>query len=185
MKGLSKDTKMAITIAVLVVFAGYYFLIRPQGAELAEARSDRAGVEQNLSTAQALLLDAAGADGAGDAASTAIAIDALDEAVPPGDELTNLLRQFETLAGTTGVVHSSIAPSPVGLNPFGPGGSIQVAITATGTHEATRAYLAGLHSMSRLVLIEQIGLHIGADQSVQLQLSIRVFTRSTPSAATP
>jgi Tfp pilus assembly protein PilO len=186
MKDISKDTKMAMLIAVLMVFAGYYFLIRPQASELAQAQSDRAGVEQNVSTAQNLLVVADGsAAGGGSDAPSVIAHDALDDAIPPGDELTNLLRQFETLAGTTGMVHSSIAPSPLGPNPFGPGGSIQVAITGTGTHGAARAYLAELQSMPRLVLIEQIGLHVVADQSAQLQLSVRVFTQATPSAAAP
>lgn len=179
MKGLSKDAKMLIAIVALLLFAGYYFLIRPQAADVAQARVDRAGVEQSVSDLQ-VLLQGAGAES--DVADTSgVDVAELAAAIPPDDRLADLLRQLEAIAGASGMVHSSISPSPAGSNPLGPGGSIQVTITATGSYDAARAYLAELTSMPRLVLIEQIGLHQqpgGAE--AQLQLAIRVFTAAAP-----
>jgi Tfp pilus assembly protein PilO len=179
MTRLSKDSKMLIAIVALVLFAGYYFLIRPQAAAVAQARVDRAAVEQSVTDLQ-VLLERAGGESDG-AETSAADVDALAAAIPPDDELADLLRQLDAIAGTSGMVHSSISPSPAGPNPLGPGGSIQIAITATGSHDGARAYLTQLVSMRRLVLIEQIGLHVqpgGAE--AQLQLAIRVFTTAAP-----
>lgn len=183
MSRLSKDAKMVIVIVALVLFAGYYSLIRPQTADIAQARDDRAAAEQSVTDLR-ILLDGDASDEA-DTVAADVDIDELAVAIPPNDDLSNLFRQLDAIALTSGMAHSSISPSAVAPNPLGPGGSIQITITATGSHDEAREYLTQPMSMPRLVLIEQVGLHVqtgGAE--AQLQLAARVFTAAAP-VATP
>lgn len=187
MTRLSKDTKMIILIVALAVFAGYWFLIRPQAADIAQAQDDRAGIEQSVTDLQLLNQGAVSEPDEAETAEEEAEADAatLSAAIPPDDELTDLLRQLNAIAGESGMVHSSISPSPVGPNPLGPGGSITITITATGSSDDARAYLAQLMSMPRLVLIEQVGLQVQPDSGeAQLTLGARVFTAAAP-VATP
>jgi hypothetical protein len=113
-------------------------------------------------------------------------------AVPEGLALTQLLRQLQAVADQSGVTVSAISPSQLSENPNGPGGSMQVTITASGTHDALRGYVQGLRDSQRLLVIEQISMTSPAavvdqpQQPDQLQLSARVFTlEAPPSAAIP
>ncbi len=47
-----KDKAMLIAMGVLVLFAAYNFLIRPQGAKLDAVRDERTALEQSVSDAQ-------------------------------------------------------------------------------------------------------------------------------------
>ena len=94
---------MLIAMGVLVLFAAYNFLIRPQGAELSVASSDeRAGVEQGVSDAQAELLappDPPAARRRADAGS------ARSPPFPRDPAIATLLRQLQAIAGDTGMLH--------------------------------------------------------------------------------
>jgi Tfp pilus assembly protein PilO len=168
-----KDKAMLIAMGVLLLFAAYNFLIRPQGAELSSAREERTNVEQKLSDAQAALLaqpDPEQGQSQPDAA-------ALEAAVPAQPAIATLLRQLQAIATETGMSHASISPSAVGANPAGPGGSLQIAIIAFGSHDATLDYVQHLRDLERLVVIEQVAIDVQPDATEQLQISARVFTR--------
>ncbi len=176
-----KDNTMLIVMGVLVLFAAYTFLIRPQGAELSSLRDDRQRVQQQISSAELALLtpvDESGDPSVTDPTGLAVSVPA-DPAVP------TLLRQLQSIAVETGMLHGSISPSPLSVNPSGPGGSLQIAITASGTHDATLAYVQRLRDFDRLFVIEQIGITVQPDATEQLVLAARVFTSGTPVAPTP
>jgi Tfp pilus assembly protein PilO len=103
---------------------------------------------------------------------------ALDAAIPAQPAIATLLRQLEAIASDTGMSHASISPSPVGTNPAGPGGSLQLAIIAFGSHDAALKYVQGLRDLERLVVIEQLAIDVQPDATEQLQISARVFTRT-------
>jgi type II secretory pathway pseudopilin PulG len=177
-----KDVSMMIVIGVLLVFAMYNFLFRPQGTELSSARSQHQSIEQKIADAQRVLQAPV------DTAATGSDPAAKPSAVPEDPAVSQLLRQLQTAADQTGVTLAAINPAPLGANPQGPGGSVQIAITASGPHESIRAYVAALRDLDRLLVVEGFGDDVqpAADQAVQtdqLQLAVRVFTLRAPAGA--
>jgi Tfp pilus assembly protein PilO len=177
--GKRKDLTLSIVMGVLVVFALYYFLIRPQRSTLDTARAQRQDVEQTLSAAQRELVTpsptAAGAEPA----------DASGIAIPAEPRLAELLRQLQTIGQESGVTQQSVSPSPLGANPSGAGGSLQITISASGTHSAVAMYLQKIRDLERLAVIEQVGVDTAPGASTDhVQLSLRVFTQQGPVAMT-
>jgi Tfp pilus assembly protein PilO len=175
MKHSRKDITLMIAMGAMVLFAAYWFLLKPQSSSLAAARSERQSVEQSISAAQLALqtpLDTTPVLG-GDAATFAVAVPA-DPAIP------TLLRQLQAIATDTGALQGSIAPTPVAANLAGPGGTLQITISVSGTHDATQAYLLRLRDLKRLFIVDQLSVTSSADGAEQLQISGRVFTRQTP-----
>lgn len=180
-----KDVAMMAVMGVLLLFAAYNFVFKPQQSELSGARDNRAQAEQSISDAQLALqapIDSSNAVPSADPAAAPLAI-------PSGSAITDLLRQLQTVADSTGVALASVSPTPLAENPSGPGGSMQISITASGPHTSVQAYLEALRTMPRLLVIEQIGittqpaLSDGTPQADQLQLSARVFTLRPPPGA--
>ena len=180
-----KDVAMMAVMGVLLLFAAYNFVFKPQQSELSGARDNRAQAEQSISDAQLALrapIDSSNAVPSADPAAAPLAI-------PSGSAITDLLRQLQAVADSTGVALASVSPTPLAENPSGPGGSMQISITASGPHTSVQAYLEALRTMPRLLVIEQIGITTqpagadGAPQSDQLQLSARVFTLRPPPGA--
>lgn len=180
-----KDVAMMAVMGVLLLFAAYNFVFKPQQSELSGARDHRAQAEQSVSDAQLALqapIDSSNAVPSADPAAAPLAI-------PSGSAITDLLRQLQAVADSTGVALASVSPTPLAENPSGPGGSMQISITASGPHTSVQAYLEALRTMPRLLVIEQIGittqpaLSDGTPQADQLQLSARVFTLRSPPGA--
>ena len=180
-----KDIAMMAVMGGLLLFATYNFVFKPRQSELSTARDDRALAEQSVSDAQLALqapIDSSNAVPGGDPAAAPLAI-------PSDPAITDLLRQLQAVADSTGVALASVSPNPLAENPSGPGGSMQISITASGPHASVQAYLDALRTMPRLLVIEQIGITgqpagaDGAPQADQLQLSARVFTLRGPVVA--
>lgn len=180
-----KDIVMLFAIGAMLLFAVFNFVFKPQSAQLSDARSDREAIEQSVSDAQ-LTLEAP-------TTTAPLAVAVAASAVPPDPEIATLLRQLNGIADDAGVTLAAISPTPLAANPHGPGGSLQVSITASGPHAAVMNYVERLRDLDRLAVVEQIGLDTQAatdlaPQADQLQLSVRVFTLSAPvsaSGATP
>ena len=180
-----KDVAMMAVMGVLLLFAAYNFVFKPQQSELSGARDHRAQAEQSVSDAQLSLqapIDSSNAVPSADPAARPLVI-------PSGSAITDLLRQLQAVADSTGVTLASVSPTPLAENPSGPGGSMEMSITASGPHTSVQAYLEALRTMPRLLVIEQIGittqpaLSDGTPQADQLQLSARVFTLRSPPGA--
>ena len=165
-----KDKAMLTAMGVLVLFAAYNFVIRPQGGKLDALRADRSAVEQQVSDAQLNL------QAPPDTSPVSATPGGADLAIPADPAISPLLRQLQAAATDSGMLYSSIAPAAPGENPAGPGGSIQVAITAAGTHDARLDYVQRLLDLERLFVIEQISITVQPDTTEQLQISGRVFT---------
>jgi Tfp pilus assembly protein PilO len=179
-----KDVTMMVAMAALLIFAVFNFVFKPQRSELSTARSNLQTVEQKISDA-ALTLQVPVST------TTTAPIDgpAAAPAIPEDPALTQLLRQLRAVAESTDVTYSAITPTPLSENPSGPGGSMALSITASGSHDAVQAYVKGLRDLDRLLVIEQISITtppavVGEPQQPdQLQLSVRVFTLRAPASA--
>jgi Tfp pilus assembly protein PilO len=179
-----KDITMMVVMTALFVFAIFNFVFKPQRSELSTARSDLQTVEQKISDAalklQVPLPTTTTSPADGPAAAPAI---------PEDPALTQLLRQLQAVAESSGVTYSVITPTPLAANPNGPGGSMAITIAATGSHDGIQAYVKALRDLDRLLVIEQISITTPpavADQPQgldQLQLSVRAFTLRGPVSA--
>ncbi|MEY2553079.1 MAG: hypothetical protein QOC57_939 [Ilumatobacteraceae bacterium] len=179
-----KDVTLMVVMGTLLLFAVFNFVFKPQRNSLSAARGDLQRVVLNLSAADATLR-------APIVTSPAQAQDASSTAIPADPAVTTMLRQLQAIADSSGVVLASVAPTSLSVNPMGPGGSLQVSISASGSHEAVRAYVVALRDLDRLAVVEQIGISTQAatdltGQADQVALSVRVFTlQSPPTAALP
>ncbi|MEO8265856.1 MAG: hypothetical protein ABI706_10145 [Ilumatobacteraceae bacterium] len=179
-----KDMTMMAAMAGLMLFAAFNFLYKPQRSELSSASSELRSVEQSVSDAELLMQTPV-------TTTTIVGVEpgAALPAIPEDMALTQLLRQLQGVADQTGVTVAAITPTQLSENPSGPGGSMGLAITASGPHDSLRAYVQGLRDLERLLVIEQISITAVppvADQPAQpdqLQLSARVFTLVPPPSA--
>ena len=92
-----KDISMMAMVAVLLIFATYNFLFRPQRSDLSDTRSQLGRVQQNISEAQLALqkpLDTS-VSGTDPAASA--------PAIPLDPAMAQLFRQLQAVADQTGV----------------------------------------------------------------------------------
>ena len=175
-----KDIAMMFAMGALLLFAVFNFVYKPQRSQLSGARSDLQRVEQSITDAK-LTLQAPTTTSLDQAESSSLAI-------PQDPAISNLLRQLQAVADDTGVALASISPTPLAVNPSGPGGSLQLSITASGSHTAVQGFLQQVRDLDRLMVIEQIGVTSQvatelARQTDQLQLAVRVFTLQPPATA--
>lgn len=174
-----KDLAMMAVIGGLLAFAVFNFVFKPQGKELSSTRSDLRSVESQISEAEADLL--------APLETTPVADDGvLARAIPEDPAFTQLLRQLEGLADQTNVTLETITPGQLEANPNGPGGSMVLEITASGSHDANEVFVNGLKSVERLLVIDRIALIpplpvVGQPiEPEQLQLSVRAFALRAP-----
>lgn len=181
----SKNGRTTVLLGVLVVVAGYVVVWRPQANDLGDARDRRAAAEASLSRARAELLALEGLDAAVALDATG---DALRRAVPATPELATLLRDLDALGERTGLEISTITPSPPVPDAGGAGQSVRITLTGGGSRASVYGYLAGLQSLERLIVVEQVDLSDtegddGEQSGVQVQLDLLAFVSITPAAA--
>jgi hypothetical protein len=172
-----KDITMIGVMCSLVFLAVFNFVLKPQRSELSAARSDIQGIEQRVADAELILVTPT--------STVPPPAEASQTAVPSDPAVATFFRQLNAIADETGVVFEAISPNPLGVNPNGPGGSLQFAITASGPHAAGLAFIGALRDLDRLAIIEQAGItsQPATDtdpQKDQLQLSVRVLTLVPP-----
>jgi type II secretory pathway pseudopilin PulG len=184
------DRRLLGVLGVAALLALYVLVVRPQGARLDEARTERRAAEAQLERARQL-----GGHPAGGPA-TDPAEQALAAAVPASPQLSELLRQFDAVAAETGVRQSTITPSLPAALPGVAGSSVQVSLNAAGPAEAAYAYVQRLSSLPRLFVVDQVSFRraggaaagspdgAGGNGSVQVQLVGRAFTTEGATSTT-
>lgn len=180
------DTRQSVLmvglVTVLVAGLAYVTVWRPQAANLASASDDLAAAEAQLAAVPPPSSSATGAPG-GEVETGVV----LEAAVPADPQLSDLLRQLDTVATNSGVVATAVAPSRLTLDPNGAlTGSISISVS--GPRPAAVAYLAGLAGLPRLVIVEQVSLQDAASEAsldqVQLTLTAKVFATAPAVAPT-
>lgn len=180
-----KDVVMMGAIGGLLAFAVFNFLFKPQSKELSSTRGDLHSVEKEIAVVQAELQQPVETtpDGGGNGISAL--------AVPEDPAITQLLRQLQSLADAVQVTLETITPAELEENPNGPGGSLTLAITASGSHDSNQAFLHGVTALDRLLVVERISVITPPPVAnepkppEQLQLTVRVFTLRAPVEVKP
>jgi Tfp pilus assembly protein PilO len=176
----SKSSRSLLVLLLLVVVgaAAYMLVFRPQSAALADVADEQAGVDSALSVARADAADTADEEAA--AAQAAADQAALDAAVPPTPELSNLLRQIDMVAARSGMTASSITPSPPVTATPGAASAVSISISTTGTRAGAYDFLRQLRDLPRVIVADQVNLQApeagATDQSFKLDVTVRAFT---------
>ena len=126
-----KDATMVIAMGVLLLFAVYNFVIRPQGSDLSAVRDERITTEQRVRSR---------VGSPGSARHVGKSVGGRPRrphgVVPADPAVAELLRQLQAIARRRAWRTARSLHRPGGANPNGPGGSLQIGITASGSHES-------------------------------------------------
>jgi Tfp pilus assembly protein PilO len=188
------DVARIALIGVLLVAVVYLAVWRPRANQVAALEQEHTELSQDL---EALAQTDTSAAPATDGGSEALVV-----AVPPTDDLANLLRQFQSIAADTGVEQRNVTTAhPVAVTGVA-GSSIPVTITIAGPRPAALEYVRRLGVLPRLFVVDSVnldpagaageptddpsGVASGTDADrVQLDIAGRVFTTATaPTEAT-
>jgi Tfp pilus assembly protein PilO len=184
MNASSSNRVRIALILVLVVAVAYLAVWRPRASQVADLHSERDLLAEELAA-----LPVAGPPPEPAGAST----EAIALAVPPTDDLANLLRQFQSIAADAGVEQTAVAAARPEALAGASGASIPVTITVAGPRAAALDYVRRLGLLPRLVVVDSVSLESSADaqeaelttgnplgQPIQLNIAGRVFTTATP-----
>lgn len=180
---LRRIAVVAAAAALVVVAAWYLLLWGPQARKVALAHRARA-------TAQAQVGQLRGQVGALQGLVRRIPADtaslkALEAALPNNPSLDSALLQLQQIAVSTGVGLMSVSPTPPAGTAGGassapaPGGpSITLAMSATGSYQQLTAFLSGLASMPRAVVVDRLSL--SGTSKLTAAISARIFYAGGP-----
>jgi Tfp pilus assembly protein PilO len=131
----------------------------------------------------------------------AVSSQAMLEAVPIQTAEASFLRSIDAIRVSSGANWQTITPGTP--TPAGSLVTISVAITAQGTEDEIARYVAGLSTMKRVFIVDNLTIQSGTNaatgsgpvrghagavflgDSEQLQISGRIFASATASATTP
>lgn len=177
-------TGVAAAAAVVLVLVWYVALFRPESHHLSSARQAYAAAEKQVSSLrqQVVSLEAIEKQIPADKARLA----QLDAAVPHSPDLRGLLDQLHALATATGVVVTVVSPAApsnststgsTAKSSLGGAQSTQVALTLDGSYQQMAAFLTGLSSMARSVVVD--GANISSSRhGLAAQLTTQIFYTS-------
>jgi Tfp pilus assembly protein PilO len=179
-----REVALMSAVVGLLAFAVYNFAFKPQGKELATARSELHAVEQQIGVVNAEL-------NAPVETMPTIGNGLSPAAIPEDPAIPQLLRQLQDLADPRRVTLETITPSQLEENPNGPGGSLTLEVTVSGSHDGNEGFVEGLRDLERLLVVEKIAvipaLPVAGQPTPpeQLQLTIRVYTLRAPVTVEP
>jgi Tfp pilus assembly protein PilO len=187
MNASSSNRVRIALILVLVVAVAYLLLWRPRAAQVADLHSERDLLAEELAGLPPVGPSPEPAGAAAAASTEAIAL-----AVPPTDDLAELLRQFQSIAADSGVEQTAVAAERPAALAGVSGASIPVTITVAGPRAAALDYVRRLGLLTRLVVVDSVSLEPSAEAQaevatenplgarIQLNIAGRVFTTATP-----
>ena len=191
-----RDQLLIVAMFMVVVLAAFYLLAwKPQSAALTRAHDERAAAEAQLASVSIPVVsgEASEAEAVAEAAAAAVLT-----AVPASIATADVLRQLDGLAIQTGVKLGDITlsqPAPLAADPSAappadvaagatPGGPVALSLTinVSGDAAATAAFVAGLATLPRLVVVDQVTIQTtpadvaaGTPARQDVQVSARVF----------
>lgn len=167
-------TAVAAAGAVLILAIWYVAIFRPQSNHLKAAHTAYASAEQQVDSlrSQVATLQALERQVPHDKAVLA----SLNQAIPSTPDLKDILDQLHSLAVSTGVELTSVAPS-VSPNAASGGGisSITMTLSLSGTYPQVTNFLKGLTTMPRTVVINSVSIGGGSGGNLSTSLSTYIY----------
>lgn len=185
---MSTTTKRIASIsaaaALFLLAVWYVILFRPESNHLALAHRQHAAAEQQISqlTGKVQQLKVLQAEIPSDQKAFVI----YSAQVPDNPDLAGAITAIHQQELATGVTVGSVNPTPASTG--GGGGAtgggvpaISTQITATGTYPQVTAFLRGLATMPRVLVVDHAALTSGGQShELSLNISARVFYAGQP-----
>ena len=168
---------VAAAAAVVITLIWYVALFRPQSAHLkaAHAAYDQAAAQILQLDTQVATLQALERQIPADKTKLA----ALTTALPQSSDLQDALNQLHALATGTGVQLTAVNPSgdtgPTGSQTAGGVKAIKLSLSLTGPYPPMMAFISGLDSMTRTVVVDSASFSPAADGTLTTSLTTRIF----------
>lgn len=156
----SSKTRMIGFIVFLLVIAGLfiYFVHIPKSTEIAKREKELAGLRAQISANDAKIrkLD----DLRKEVKSLEAKLALLTEQLPPGSEVSGLLRQIQNLVTKSGLSLKVWRPGTRRIHPSGLYEEIPIAIDLTGSYHDVGIFLDRVSKMTRIVNV--LNLRMGS-----------------------
>lgn len=176
---MTRSKLAVVVVPVMVVAAGWWvFVWNARSGDLAAAE-DRIEVLDSRTVALEGRIERARAFAeAGETAERQRA--AVTAWIPEDPDIAGFVEAHDALARTSGVTVRSLSPGPREANAADPNtprgvGSVRLAINIDGGRAAVDAYLRGLNTLSRLVVVDSVKLAPAGDGLIRVDLVMRAF----------
>ena len=183
---LGSNRKVIVILVGLILVVAYLVVWRPHGAELADVKTTRDAMTEDLAALNA-------ASAARTPSTDAIDTGVLEAAIPSTPDLPNILRQLQQIAGEAGVDQTTVSPALPATNGSAPGAAIAITISVAGPKLNIDDYVHRLSTLERLFVVDKLSVEASkpdastgdpaaADPSAavaevfQAEISGRVFT---------
>ncbi len=156
-----KNAIVIVLAVLLVAFVWYQFVYASAESAARKANQEARDQQTNLATLKSEVSKASGANKTPEERKAAL--DELQSAIPVQAQLSEFLRQTDSIRNATGVAFQSITPS----TPTYVGGvaNINVGITVQGTYAQVMGYVDRLLKLPRLVVVDNVAVTTTTAQS--------------------
>jgi Tfp pilus assembly protein PilO len=135
-------------LVVLVIAAGFLLMVKPKRADVADARIELETATADLATTrQAIASMKASVDDS--------ELKALLNRIPRNDQTPEFIEVISREAGAANVRVSTLSFSSPNVSTLGSGSQYDVTMTVKGPRVGVEAFLAALHAIERLTIIER------------------------------
>jgi Tfp pilus assembly protein PilO len=179
---------MGVGAALVLTGAWFFFLWKPAGADLEEARAEKVAAEQQATQLQARLAHLKKLEQNAEVLEQNRSL--LATAIPSTDKLDEFILQVNERATRAGVSFVSVAPTPPSA-PSGGSASAASAVTlqlqVSGDYFQVMRFLEEMRDGPRLLTIDSFSITpAGADGKMTASIGSRMFVNpSAAAAATP
>jgi Tfp pilus assembly protein PilO len=195
----TKNLLVGILVTVLVLALWYRVMYSPTKSSASKANDQAEQIQQQVDSMRTQI---ASETAKRKEAAAAVPAKKLQAAVPVNDQLTTFIRKTDSLATSTGIAWQSVTPTA----PTSDGSmqTINVAVNVAGGYDSVMAYLRGMLSADRILVIDNVSFtaappaDAGSDRSaiqgdvfgaaggtpsLQVTLSGRLFAQADAAAA--
>jgi Tfp pilus assembly protein PilO len=195
----TKNLLVGILVTVLVLALWYRVMYSPTKSSASKANDQAEQIQQQVDSMRTQI---ASETAKRKEAAAAVPAKKLEAAVPANDQLTTFIRKTDALANSTGIAWQSVTPTA----PTSDGSmqTINVAVNVAGGYDSVMAYLRGMLSADRIMVIDNVSFTAappadggsdrtaiqgdvfgaaGGTPSLQVTISGRLFAQADVAAA--
>jgi type IV pilus assembly protein PilO len=181
---------IGVGAALGVLLIWYFLLWSPRGSAITKAKARRTAAEGQVQELQAELNRLQEAKR--NEAAIRAQVEDLRQAIPDEPNLAQFILDTNDAATRSGIDFLSITPTPPaaappsaasGVTPAGAPSQITLGVAITGGYFQVLDFVNRLTDLTRIVVIDGLSVAPGANATLSVQISGRMFTNQAPPSA--